>query len=75
MRNLYLRVDEAENTGNIHGISIFYKHFIRGGHGMRKTISILIIVFMIIATLSGCGMLQKLGLQQKNNDEDRKSVV
>lgn len=36
---------------------------------MRKLLSIILICIMIIAMFSGCGLLQKLGLQENNNDE------
>jgi germination protein M len=36
---------------------------------MRKVVSIAVVCFMIIAAFSGCAILQKLGLQESDNDE------
>ncbi|MDP4093792.1 MAG: GerMN domain-containing protein [Bacillota bacterium] len=36
---------------------------------MRKAVSIIIICFMIMTVFSGCGLLQKLGLQKSGSDE------
>jgi germination protein M len=38
---------------------------------MRKLLSIILICFLIIAMFSGCGLLQKLGLQKSNDAELR----
>lgn len=38
---------------------------------MRKLLSIITICFLIIAMFSGCGLLQRLGLQDTENDELR----
>lgn len=36
---------------------------------MRKTISLIIVCVMIMTIFSGCGLLQKLGLEKSDNDE------
>ncbi len=36
---------------------------------MRKTISLIIVCIMIMTIFSGCGLLQKLGLEKSDNDE------
>ncbi|MCX8129063.1 MAG: GerMN domain-containing protein [Clostridia bacterium] len=38
---------------------------------MRKVVSIAVVCFMIITVFSGCAILQKLGLQESDNDELR----
>ena len=45
-----------------------FAHFLRGDVGMKKKLSILLALIMMITTLGGCGISNQLGNQNGNQE-------